>query len=89
MAIIWDPTPAEELAQNVRFITGTELGSLPLARGLGLPQDLVDQPQNVVGKSLREAAIDQLATYEPRVKAKKVRLAATADGYLGVTVEIG
>lgn len=87
--ILWDPTPAEELAQNVRFITGTELGSLPLARGLGLPQDLVDQPQNKVGGLLRESTIAQLATYEPRVKAKRVRLEATSNGYLGVTVEIG
>ena len=87
--ILWDPTPAEELAQNVRFIFAVELGSLPLARGLGLPQHLVDQPQNAVGGILREAAIDQLKAYEPSVKAKKVRLTTNEGGYLGVTVEIG
>ncbi len=87
--ILWDPAPAEELAQNVRFIMAVELGSLPLARSLGLPQDLVDQPQNAVGGTLREAAIDQLATWEPRVKAKKVKLTGNEDGRLGVTVEIG
>lgn len=89
MAILWDPAPAEELAQNVRFIMAVELGSLPLARGLGMPQGLTDQPQNEVGAQLRKGAIDQLATYEPRVKAKKVRLTTNEDGYLGVTVEIG
>ena len=86
--IIWAPaTVGEEVAQNVRTLLKTEPGSVPLARAMGTPQDALDTPQSVAGARLQADVIRAVRTYEPRVKVKRVRVTATADGVLAATAE--
>lgn len=87
--INWNPSPGEEVAQCVRALLKTAPGSVPFARGLGTPQDLLDEPQSIAGAQLQAAVISAVRTYEPRVDVPRVTLSATADGVLSATVEIG
>jgi phage baseplate assembly protein W len=87
--INWSPTPGEEVAQNVRTLLKTEPGSVPLARAMGTPQDVVDSPQSGAAAQLRAAVVKAIKTYEPRVAVKRVTLTGSADGVLAATVEIG
>jgi uncharacterized protein len=85
----WAPTPAEEVVQNVATIIATETGTVPLARALGTPQDVIDQPQSVAGSRLQAAVIRAVRTYEPRVAIKSVTLSADDDGRLSANVIVG
>lgn len=89
MAINWNPTTVEEIAQNVRTLFATTQGEVPFARDLGLPADLVDEPQNIVALRLSAAAIKAARTYEPRASVRRVRTAANLSGRLEVIAEIG
>jgi hypothetical protein len=89
MAINWSPTPTEEVVQNVNTLLATEPGTVPLARALGTPQNVVDQPQSVAGARLSADVIKAVRTYEPRVAVKAVRLVPDADGKLAATGELG
>ena len=89
MKINWSPTPTEEVVQNVNCILATSPGSVPLARTLGIPQDLIDSPQSRAGALLSAAAIKAVRTYEPRVAIKSVKLVPNADGKLAVTATLG
>lgn len=88
MLINWSPTPGEEVVQNVRTLLVTAPGTVPLARAMGTPQDVVDQPQSAVGARLQADVIKAVRTYEPRVRVQEVTLAADADGKLVATVKV-
>lgn len=88
MAINWAPTFVEELVQNVSTLLETPPGSVPLARAMGTPQDVIDTPQSAAGARLQADVIKAVRTYEPRVAVRQVRLAAEADGKLAATVEV-
>jgi len=89
MTINWSPTLVEEVQQNVDCLLATAPGSVPLARALGTPQDLVDSPESTAGALLQANIMEAVATYEPRVKVKRVRLTADANGRLSATVSFG
>ncbi|HEX4461536.1 MAG TPA: GPW/gp25 family protein [Polyangia bacterium] len=89
MSINWSPTTAQEVVQNVETLLATEPGTVPFARSLGTPQDVVDQPESIAGAQLQAAVIKAVRTYEPRVAVKAVALTATADGTLSATVTLG
>lgn len=86
--INWSPTTAEEVVQNVNTLLKTEPGSVPLSRQLGTPQDVVDQPESLVGAQLSASIIKAVRTYEPRAAITGVALSATADGKLKVTTQL-
>lgn len=87
--INWSPTPSEEVVQNVKTLLATEPGTLPLARALGTPQDVIDLPESVAGARLQADVIRAVRTYEPRVAIKSVSLSAGADGKLVATATLG
>ncbi len=87
--INWNPTPTEEVVQNVRFLLATEPGTVPLARALGTPQDVIDLPESVAGARLQAAVIKAVRTYEPRVGVKSITLKADEDGKLVATATLG
>lgn len=89
MIVIWSPTPVEEVMQNVATLIGTDTGSVPLARAMGTPQDIVDQPQSVAGAQLQATITRAVRTYEPRAEVESVALVPDADGRLKATVKIG
>lgn len=65
-------TEIEEILQNVRTILTTRLGSVPLARDLGLTWEHVDKPLPVA-KVLQQAAITEaIEEAEPRVRVESV-----------------
>ncbi len=86
--INWSPTPGEEVVQNVSTLLKTAPGTVPLARAMGTPQDVVDQPQSVVGARIQADVIKAVRTYEPRVDVREVTLAADSDGKLVATVKV-
>ncbi len=89
MLIDWDPaTTADEIAQNVRCILATGPGTVPLARALGVPQDIIDSPQSAVAARLRADVTEAVETYETRAKVTAVRIASDGDGKLTATVEL-
>jgi phage baseplate assembly protein W len=89
MSINWAPTTTEEVIQNLDTLLATEPGSVPFARAMGTPQDVVDMPESIAGAQLQAAVIKAVRTYEPRVGIQSVKLTATADGKLSVTLDVG
>lgn len=88
MSINWSPSPVEEVVQNVRTLLATAPGTVPLSRAMGTPQDTLDTPESAAGARLQSAVVLAVKTYEPRVKVKRVRVTATADGVLAATAEL-
>lgn len=88
MSINWSPTPAEEVVQNVETLLKTAPGTVPLARAMGTPQDVIDDPMSAVAARLGADVIKAVRTYEPRVSIKAVSLASDGDGKLIATAEI-
>lgn len=88
MSINWSPTPVEEVVQNVRTLLATAPGTVPLSRAMGTPQDTLDTPESAAGARLQAAVVLAVKAYEPRVKVKRVRVTATADGVLAATAEL-
>lgn len=88
MAINWDPTPTEEVVQNVNTLLATEPGTVPFSRAMGTPQNVVDSPQPAVAARLQADVIKAVRTYEPRVAVKRVPVTLNADGTLTATVEL-
>ena len=86
--INWQPSAVEEVMQCVRVLLSTSPGTVPLSRALGTPQDLVDQPESMVGAQLQAAVIRAVRTYEPRVKVKRVRLSLDSDGRLLAVADV-
>lgn len=84
----WSPTTAEEVVQNVKTIIATETGSVPLARDLGTPQDIVDAPTSIAGARLQASIIKAVRTYESRAEITAVRLSSDGEGKLAATVEV-
>lgn len=87
--INWSPTPTEEVVQNVATLLATAPGTVPFSRDMGTPQDVIDQPETIVGAQLQAAVIRAVRTYEPRVAIKSVAISAGADGKLIVTPTLG
>lgn len=87
--IDWAPaTVGEEVAQNIRYLLRTAPGSVPLSRAMGTPQDVIDTPISAAGARLQADVIRAVRTYEPRVKVKRVTVAADLAGTLAATAEI-
>ena len=89
MAINWSPNTADEVLQNVRTLIATEPGTVPFARDMGVPQDVVDSPESAAGALLQAAVFNTLSKYEPRAPLKKVTLTGDEEGKLQVSVQIG
>lgn len=87
--IKWSPTPTEEVVQNVETLLATAPGTVPFARAMGTPQDVVDLPESAVGARLQADVIKAVRTYEPRVAIKSVKLSAGEDGKLVATATLG
>lgn len=89
MAINWDPEDeVTEVIQNLRTLLATASGTVPLARELGTPQDIIDTPSSLAGQRLRATVVKAVKTYEPRITIAAVKLAATHEGKLTATVEV-
>lgn len=87
--INWSPTPTEEVVQNVNTLLKTAPGTVPLARDMGTPQDVIDLPQSAVAARLQADVIRAVRTYEPRVSVKSVSLELDDDGKLVATATLG
>jgi phage baseplate assembly protein W len=86
--INWSPTPLEEVLQNVETLLRTAPGSVPLARALGTPQDVLDTPMSAAAARLQRDVIRAVRAYEPRAKVRRVRLEVERDGRLRATAEL-
>ncbi|OKP97774.1 lysozyme [Paenibacillus sp. P46E] len=65
-------TTAEEVAQNIRMILTTPLGSAPLARDVGLDLSIVDEPYPIARARLIGEIMTSVATQEPRAVITEV-----------------
>lgn len=65
-------TVAEEVAQNIRTILTTPLGSAPLAREIGLDYTAVDDPYLIAQARLIGEIMTAVAAQEPRAIVSEV-----------------
>lgn len=65
-------TTAEEVLQNVAVIISTPKFSVPLDRGLGMPQRFVDKPIQVAQSILISEVLDAVERDEPRAEVLNV-----------------
>lgn len=86
--MLWDPTPAEEVLQNVQSLEVLAQGTQPMARVLGMPLSVLDGPEQVAQARIAAALNTQIAAYEPRAKVSKITVARTAEGRLRATVRL-
>lgn len=59
-------TTAEEIAQNIRIILSTPLGSSPLARNIGIDYSIVDDPFPIAEARLTAEVYAAISEQEPR-----------------------
>lgn len=76
-----------EVAQNVRMILSTAVGTLPLDRRFGLDFSILDQPIERAKALLSVEVYRKLKRYEPRVELVRVRFSGNGpDGRLAPSV---
>ncbi|MEC0171175.1 GPW/gp25 family protein [Paenibacillus graminis] len=63
---------AAEVAQNIRTILSTPLGSSPLSRNIGLDYSIVDDPYPIAEARLTAEIYAAIATQEPRAVVTEV-----------------
>ncbi len=74
---------AAEVAQNVRMILTTPVGTLPLDRRFGLDFSILDQPMERAKALLAVEIFQKLKRYEPRAELVRVRFSGDGpDGTL-------
>lgn len=82
-------TTTAEVLQNVRTILNTRVGTVPLARNLGISWEHVDLPLPVARSVMQGAVIDAIEEFESRARVEKVTFDGDgADGILRPTVII-
>ena len=86
--MLWDPTPDEEIAQNVRSLVLTAQGSQPLARALGVPLETLDVPIQVAQARIAAALQQQIKQHEPRARVDRISVDGDLDGHLRPTVRL-
>lgn len=79
---------AEEIIQNVRTILLTYVGSVPLDRGFGIDNKIVDEPISVVRSRAVAEITEAINKFEPRAKVKKCYFDGDISGKLRVRIEI-
>lgn len=82
----WNPTTAQEVAQNVRSLLATPQGSQPMARALGCPVSAVDAPVQSSQARIAAALNDQIRLYEPRASVSRISVTVSADGAVAAEV---
>lgn len=70
---------AAEIAQNVRTILRTRLGSVPLFRDFGITWEHIDKPLPVAKSLMLAAIIDAVEEFEPRAKVRSVEFEEDSD----------
>ncbi|RAV18838.1 GPW/gp25 family protein [Paenibacillus contaminans] len=80
--INFNPTPAEEIDQNIRTILTTVKGSVPLDRPFGLNMGVVDDPSGIARARLSSAIIETIKKYEPRAVVSRVDFRQMNEGLL-------
>jgi len=86
--MLWDPTPDEEVAQNVRSLVATAQGSQPMARTLGMPIAAVDAPVQAAQARLAAGLQRQIRTHEPRAEVARILVEHDGEGRLVPTVRL-
>ncbi len=66
-------TLAEEIAQNIRTILSTPLGSAPFARSIGLDYDIVDEPLPILQARMSGVIMMAITEQEPRAEITEIR----------------
>lgn len=74
--INWNPDETQEIIQNVRTIIMTAQGSVPLDRGVGLDNSVLDDPMPVAQARLTGIITSAIRAYEPRAAVVQVRYEA-------------
>lgn len=62
------PSTIEEVAQNIRTILSTPLGSVPMARSVGVDYSAIDEPIEIAEARMTSAIITAIAEQEPRAQ---------------------
>lgn len=66
--IEFDATGIRDIAQCLRTIARTRIGSVPLDRAFGTAWDWIDKPEQVAMARYRESLFDAIEKFEPRVE---------------------
>lgn len=72
-------TEAEEIEQNIRTILSTPLGSVPMARDIGVDYSALDEPPDIAEARMTSAAVTAINEQEPRVQVTEVTFSASAE----------
>ncbi|MFP4976394.1 GPW/gp25 family protein [Paenibacillus sp. CN-4] len=71
------PTLADEVAQNIRTILSTPIGTAALARSIGLNYEAIDEPQQISEALLTAEVYTAIAEQEPRARVVDVSFGGT------------
>ncbi|OBZ08932.1 hypothetical protein A8L34_22550 [Bacillus sp. FJAT-27264] len=67
-SIDFNPSLVDEIAQNIRTILSTPLGSAPLARNIGIDYDTVDDPHQIAVARVTSEIYAVIEDQEPRAQ---------------------
>lgn len=91
MALIminWSPTNRERDIQTVRTLLATEAGRVPMARDLGIPEAIVDQPQTRAAAIVAAGIVDAVEKYAPDTEIESMTWTADMTGNFTPTVRL-
>lgn len=89
MALInWNPTSKERDIQTVRTLLATEAGRVPMARDLGIPETIVDQPQTRAAAIVAAGIVDAVEKYAPETEIESITWTADMTGNFTPTVRL-
>lgn len=69
----FNPSPKDEIKQNILSILKTMQGSVPLFRDFGFPHDAIDKPSHLVQALISKDLITQIEKYEPRARLLELK----------------
>ncbi|QWU18560.1 GPW/gp25 family protein [Paenibacillus sophorae] len=72
-------TIADEVAQNIRTILSTPLGSVPMARTVGVDYSALDEPPDIAEARMTSAVITAIVEQDPRALVTDVSFLASAE----------
>lgn len=87
--ILWEPTKKERDLVAVRTLLATEAGTVPMARDLGIPETVVDQPQTRAAAIVASSIVDAIDKYVPDAEIETITWTTDINGKFTPTVRLG
>ena len=86
--IDWSQSGVDDIAQNVRMILLTPIGSQVLNRPFGIDSSFLDMPENIAINLFIAECVSKIPLWEPRARYKDISWKGDINGDIAATVTV-